>query len=325
MQSDRPRQPEGTPIGGQWAAKGHSEPDAVALDVSATDGAEATGGFDFGEVKAGYLATAGYETIEDWARDSDYTEQPEGSGNWVDEHGNQVDLDVQLYGALDASGELPLDADEKATLRAEASTTVAAALDRIIDNGDLDTLRERDPEYPLDAHQRAVGALRDLRDHLDALAAGTPLKGEGTDRSPSSSFYDYEAARKQADEAAERLVEATIAHVSDVTRDAYPDAAMIVVRRDDDEFESLRPRFVLDADGNNISGTINDSGRKKLETWRRAVEGPIGEAGGHRDAVHEYLDYALDLEFDDLAGEVERLRLRDRSTTSSSTPTTTST
>jgi len=195
---------------------------------------------------------------------------------------------------LDASGELPLDADEKATLRAEAATTVAAALDRIIDNGDLDTLRERDPEYPVNAHQRAVGALRDLRDHLDALAAGTPLKGEGTDRSPSSSFYDYEAARKRADEAAERLVDAAISHVSELTRDAYPDAAMVVVRRDDDEFESLRPRFVLAADGRNISGTVNDPGRKQLEAWRSAVEDPIGEAGGHRDAMSARLEYAGD-------------------------------
>lgn len=292
MQSDRPRQPEGTPIGGQWAAKGHSEADAVALDVSA---AETVDGPDFDEQKVAYLAASGYATLEDWGRDSDYVEKPEGSGDWFDEHDHPVDLDVQLLGAFEA-----MDSDHQANqeLRDAAAAATSAAYERLTDCGDLDSLRAGDPDYPIAAHERAVGALRDLRDATAALAAGTPLKGEGTDRSPSSSFYDYEAARKQADEAAERLVEATITHVSDLTRDAFPDAAMIVVRRDDDEWESLRPRYVLDAEGNNISGTVNDPGRKKLETWRSAVEGPIGEAGGHRDAVREHLEYALDLELD---------------------------
>jgi len=47
-----------------------------------------------------YLAAACYETIEDWARDSDYMER---DGGWVDEEGNPVDLQEQLLGALEGS------------------------------------------------------------------------------------------------------------------------------------------------------------------------------------------------------------------------------
>jgi hypothetical protein len=297
MSASQPRQPEGTPIGGRWAAKGHSEADAVALESGA---GASTPDPSWEEIRDGYLERADYNTIEDWARDSDYTEQPEGSGVWTDEHGNPVDLEEQLLGALEAVGpdDDPLTSPLRRALRDEAASTAASAYERLTDNEDLDSLRRRDPDYPIVAHERAVGALRDLRDATAALAAGAPRKGEGGDRSKSSSFYDYQAARKQADEAAERLVDAAIAHVSELTRDAYPDAAMVVVRRDDDEFESLRPRFVLAADGRNISGTVNDPGRKQLEAWRSMVEDPIGEAGGHRDAMSARLEYAGDKGFE---------------------------
>jgi hypothetical protein len=51
-----------------------------------------------------YLALNGYESIEDWAVDSDYTETTNpGPTSWQDEFGNYVNLDAQLLAAIEAS------------------------------------------------------------------------------------------------------------------------------------------------------------------------------------------------------------------------------
>jgi hypothetical protein len=51
--------------------------------------------------KNGFLRAGGYNSLEEWARDSDYTER---DGGWVDLDGNPVDLEECLLGAMDAAG-----------------------------------------------------------------------------------------------------------------------------------------------------------------------------------------------------------------------------
>jgi len=46
----------------------------------------------------GYLRENGYATLEDWGRDSDYIETPDG---WVDECGTPVDLYMQWLAATE--------------------------------------------------------------------------------------------------------------------------------------------------------------------------------------------------------------------------------
>lgn len=47
-----------------------------------------------------YLAENGYESIEAWARDSDYFQL--ANGDWTDEQGNIVDIEGCLEGAIEA-------------------------------------------------------------------------------------------------------------------------------------------------------------------------------------------------------------------------------
>ena len=47
-----------------------------------------------------YLADNGYVTLEDWGRDSDYFQTPDGL--WVDEDGYAVDLYTQWSTAMES-------------------------------------------------------------------------------------------------------------------------------------------------------------------------------------------------------------------------------
>lgn len=48
-----------------------------------------------------YLRDNGYETLEDWGRDSDYFQAADGS--WVDENNEPVDLYAQWVAAMEST------------------------------------------------------------------------------------------------------------------------------------------------------------------------------------------------------------------------------
>lgn len=58
------------------------------------------------EVIQAFLTNGGYESLEDWALDSDYTceKDDEVEWSWFDEDGNEVDIVAAIYGAMEASG-----------------------------------------------------------------------------------------------------------------------------------------------------------------------------------------------------------------------------
>jgi hypothetical protein len=67
------------------------------------------------EIMEKYLDDNGYGTYKAWAEDSDYVElrepvaTPEGwlyTSEWTDEHGNPVDIEVQLWFAIEAAQEV---------------------------------------------------------------------------------------------------------------------------------------------------------------------------------------------------------------------------
>lgn len=62
------------------------------------------------KVMENYLDDSGYGTYEAWAKDSDYVEvrEPVATPNgwthvseWIDEHGNTVDIQLQLWFAIE--------------------------------------------------------------------------------------------------------------------------------------------------------------------------------------------------------------------------------
>lgn len=52
-----------------------------------------------------YLFEGGYKSVEDWASDSDYFYDAT-EGVWLDEMGNDVDIEACFFFALEASGYL---------------------------------------------------------------------------------------------------------------------------------------------------------------------------------------------------------------------------
>jgi hypothetical protein len=67
------------------------------------------------EIMEKYLDDNGYGTYKAWAEDSDYVELREPvatsegwlhTSEWLDEHGNPVDIEVQLWFAIEAAQEV---------------------------------------------------------------------------------------------------------------------------------------------------------------------------------------------------------------------------
>lgn len=61
------------------------------------------------EIMEKYLDDYGYGTYEAWADDSGYTYHNEADypeRQWMDEHGNYVDIEVQLWFAIEAAQEV---------------------------------------------------------------------------------------------------------------------------------------------------------------------------------------------------------------------------
>ena len=61
------------------------------------------------EIMEKYLDDTGYGTYETWADDSGYTNHYEADypeRQWMDEHGNYVDIELQLWFAIEAAQEV---------------------------------------------------------------------------------------------------------------------------------------------------------------------------------------------------------------------------
>lgn len=85
------RHPAGAPNGGRFAAQPHAEAD-ILLDDPAQYGSRA--------VIDAHLEATGQRDLAAWAAESDYRQDGDV---WVDDYGNEVDIEVAFTNAMEAN------------------------------------------------------------------------------------------------------------------------------------------------------------------------------------------------------------------------------